>query len=193
MRRINEELTGRFYQLQGASELAQRLQAENADLKQQLSECRPQVQPTTILPVDHPKVTSLERKRTGRSNISEQVKQQLDSLGIQLNSTLTKALLSASEGTILDAISALKEALTDGDIDKPGGWLKAAIEQGWKPNGKIKVKSELEVFNQWYPKAKQKKLIQASQTTEEGVLIYTNDQQWIPFSKMLEQHPLETL
>ena len=74
MRRINEELTGRFYQLQGASELAQRLQAENADLKQQLSECRPQVQPTTILPVDHPKVTSLERKRTGRSNISEQVK-----------------------------------------------------------------------------------------------------------------------
>ena len=193
LRRINQELTGRFYQLQGASELAQRLQAENADLKQQLSESRPQVQPTTILPIAHPKVTSLEKKRTGRSNISEQVLQQLDSLGIQLNSTLTKALLSASEGTVLDAIEALKEALTDGDIDKPGGWLKAAIEKGWKPNGKIKVKSELKVFNQWYPKAKQKKLIQASQTTEEGVLIYTNDEEWIPFSKMLEQHPLETL
>ena len=168
LRRINEGLTGRLYQLQGASELAERLKAENADIKQQLEECRQQVQPTTILPVATSKVTSLEKKRTERSNISEQVKQQLDSLGIQLNSTLTKALLSVSSETVLDAIEAFKEALTDHNIEKPGAWLKRAIEQGWKPNGQGKIKPELEVFNEWYPKAKQKKLIQASQTTSIG-------------------------
>ena len=151
------------------------------------------MQQTTILPVAHPKVTLLQEKRTKRSNISEQVKQQLDSLGIQLNSTLNKVIKSTSESTILDAIEALKEALTNGDIDKPAGWLKQAIEQGWKPNSKSQIKSELEIFTQWYPKAKQKKLVRASQTTKEGIMIYTNDENWMPFSEMLTQYPLETL
>lgn len=79
------------------------------------------------------------------SNISDKVKQQLESLGIQLNSTLTKAIKSASEETVLDAIEALKEAISDGAVEKPGGWLKTAIEQGWKPNGKIQIKDRKSV------------------------------------------------
>lgn len=193
LRRVNEGLAGRVYHLQGADDLAQRLKVENAELKQQLEECRQQVQQSTIAPVENSKVTSLEKKRAGRSNISDKVKQQLDSLGIQLNSTLTKVIKSASEETVLDAIEALKEAISDGDVDKPGGWLKTAIEQGWKPNGKIQIKSELDLFTEWYPKAKQKRLIQASQTTKDGIMIYTNDEKWIPFSEMLSQYPLETL
>lgn len=193
LRRINEGLTGRLYQLQGVEELAQRFKSENADLKQQLTEYHKQVQQTTILPTAHPKVTLLQEKRTKCSNISEGVKQQLDSLGIQLNSTLNKVIKSASESTVLDAIEALKEALTNGEIDKPAGWLKRAIEQDWKPNGKSQIKSDLEIFTQWYPKAKQKKLVKASQTTKEGIMIYTNDEKWMPFSEMLTQYPLETL
>lgn len=193
LRRISEGLTGRLYQLQGADDLADRLKVENTELKLQLDECRQQVQQTTILAVDNPKVTSLDKKRTGRSNISEQVKQQIESLGIQLNSTLTKTIKSVSEETVLDAIEAFKEALTEGNVDKPGSWLKRAIEQGWKPNGKIKIKSELELFTEWYPKATQKKLIQASQNTKDGIMIYTNDEKWIPFSEMLIHYPLETL
>ncbi|WP_197036139.1 DUF6262 family protein, partial [Fischerella sp. PCC 9605] len=193
LRRVNEGLAGRVYHLQGADDLAQRLKAENAELKQQLEECRQQVQQPTIAPVENSKVTSLEKKRAGRSNISDKVKQQLDSLGIQLNSTLTKVIKSASEETVLDAIEAFKEAISDGDVDKPGGWLKTAIEQGWKPNGKIQIKSELDLFTEWYPKAKLHRLIQASQTTKDGIMIYTNDEKWIPFSEMLAQYPLETL
>ncbi|PMB24335.1 hypothetical protein CEN45_08390 [Fischerella thermalis CCMEE 5198] len=193
LRRVNEGLAGRVYHLQGADDLAQRLKAENAELKQQLEECRQQVQQPTIAPVENSKITSLEKKRAGRSNISDKVKQQLDSLGIQLNSTLTKVIKSASEETVLDAIEALKEAISDGDVDKPGGWLKTAIEQGWKPNGKIQIKSELDLFTEWYPKAKLHRLIQASQTTKDGIMIYTNDEKWIPFSEMLSQYPLETL
>jgi hypothetical protein len=193
LRRVNEGLAGRVYRLQGADDLAQRLKAENAELKHQLQECRQQVQQFTAVTVKNPKVTSLEKKRAGRSNISDQVKQQLESLGIQLNSTLSKAIKAASEETVLDAIEALKEAISDGGVDKPGGWLKTAIEQAWKPNGKIQIKSELDLFTEWYPKAKKKKLIQASQTTKDGIMIYTNDEKWIPFSEMLSQYPLETL
>lgn len=193
LRRINEVLAGRVYHLQGADDLAQRLKSENVELKQQLQECHQQVQQFTAVPVEHPKVASLEKKRAGRSNISDQVKQQLESLGIQSNSTLIKTIKASSEETVLDAIEALKEAFTDGDVDKPGGWLKTAIEQGWKPNGKIQIKSELDLFTEWYPKAKKKKLIQASQTTKDGIMIYTNDEKWIPFSEMLSQYPLETL
>lgn len=193
LRRVNEGLAGRVYHLQGADDLAQRLKAENAELKQQLEECRHSVQQPTTVPVENPKVKSLENKKAGRSNINDQVKQQLESLGIQLNSSLTKTIKLASEETILDAILALKEAISDGGVDKPGGWLKTAIEQGWKPNGKIQIKSELDLFTQWYPKAKQKKLVQASQATKEGIMIYTNDEKWIPFSEMLAQYPLETL
>ena len=193
LRRINEGLAGRVYHLQGADDLAQRLKAENAELKQQFQECRQQVQQFTAVPVENSKVALLEEKRAGRSNISDQVKQQLEFLGIQSNSTLTKTIFASSEETVLDAIEALKEAISDGGVDKPGGWLKTAIEQGWKPNGKIQIKSELDLFTEWYPKAKLHKLVQASQTTKDGIMIYSNDEKWIPFSEMLSQYPLETL
>jgi tRNA nucleotidyltransferase/poly(A) polymerase len=191
LRRINEGLTGRIYQLKGAEELADRLQVSYAELKQQFDEYQQQAQQTTTL--ENSKVASLDEKRTERLNITDQVKQLLQPLGIRLNSTLIKTIKSVREETVLDAIEALKEALNDGNIDKPAGWLKRAIELGWKPNGKINIKSELELFTEWYPKAKNKRLIQASQTTEDGIMIYTNNEEWVSFSQMLAKHPLETL
>jgi Family of unknown function (DUF6262) len=193
LRRINEGLTGRIYQLQGAEDLAERIKAENAQLIQQLLECRQQAQEIKVLPIDNLKVNTQENKIVGRLNINQQVQQQLDSLGIQLNKTLLQTIQTASESTVLDAIEAFKEALTDNDISKPGAWLKKAIEQAWKPNGKIHSKPQLEIFDEWYLKAKQKRLILASQTTKDGILIYTKDEQWIPFSEMLIRYPLETL
>ena len=191
LRRINEGLTGRIYQLKGAEELADRLQVSYAELKQQFDEYQQQAQQTTTL--ENSKVASLDEKRTEHLNITDQVKQLLQPLGIRLNSTLIKTIKSVREETVLDAIEALKEALNDGNIDKPAGWLKRAIELGWKPNGKINIKSELELFTEWYPKAKNKRLIQASQTTEDGIMIYTNNEEWVSFSQMLAKHPLETL
>lgn len=51
LRRANESLTGKLYQLQGASDLVERLRIENESLKQQLDEDRHQVeiQPDAIL------------------------------------------------------------------------------------------------------------------------------------------------
>lgn len=157
LRRVNEGLAGRVYHLQGADDLAQRLKventqlkSENAELKQQLEEARiSQVNLPVTLP-ENSKVASLDKTRAGRSNLSDIVKQQLDLIGIKLNATLTKTIKSASEETVLNAIEAFKEAMASSNIEKPGAWLKKAIEEGWIPNEEIGQQSELDVFKEWY-------------------------------------------
>ena len=94
--------------------------------------------------------------RAGQSNISDKIKQQLDEIGIKLNSTLTKTITSAAEDTVLNAITAFREAVASSNIEKPHAWLKRAIEAGRIPNEEIKQKSELNVFNQWYTLAQKK-------------------------------------
>jgi len=69
------------------------------------------------------------KKRTERLDISDKIKQ-LVALGIKLNSTLTKTINSASVEIVLGAIEALKEAMDNGDIQRPGGWLNTAIRDG---------------------------------------------------------------
>lgn len=148
------------------------------------------------LPVTLPensKVTSLDKKRAGRSDISDNVKQQLDLIRIKLNATLTKTMKSASEETVLNAIEAFKEAMASSNIEKPGAWLKKAIEEGWIPNEEIRQQSELDAFKEWYTLAYKKKLVLASQNTKDGIIVYTQDEQWIPFQEMLVKYPLSTL
>jgi integrase len=133
------------------------------------------------------------KKKAGRSDISSKVKQQLDLVEIKLNPTLTKVIKSAEEQTVLNAIEAFKEAMASSNIEKPGAWLKKAIEEGWLPNEQIKQKSELDIFKEWYALAQKKKLALASQNTKDGIIVYTNNEQWISFQEMLVKHPLSTL
>ncbi|WP_041555059.1 hypothetical protein [Nostoc sp. PCC 7524] len=142
---------------------------------------------------ENSKVTSLDKKRAGRSDISDHVKQQLDLIGIKLNPTLTKTIKSAEEDTVLNAIKAFKEAMASSNIEKPGAWLKKAIEEGWIKNEEIGQQSELDVFKEWYALAYKKKLILASQNTKDGIIVYTQDEQWISFQEMLVKYPLSTL
>ncbi|WP_290881054.1 hypothetical protein [Fischerella sp.] len=50
-----------------------------------------------------------------------------------------------------------------------------------------------DIFNEWYTLAKKKKLVLASQNTKYGIIVYTNEEQWIPFQEILVKHPLSTL
>jgi cell division protein ZapA (FtsZ GTPase activity inhibitor) len=201
LRRVNEGIAGRLYHLQGADDLAERLKveniqlkAENSELKRQLVECRQGVDSNlSVASQDNFKVASLAQKRAGQSDISDKIEQQLDELGIKPNSTLTRTIKSAAEDTVLNAIKAFREAVASSNIEKPGAWLKRAIEGGWIPNEEIQQESELNVFNQWYALAQKKKLVLASQNTKSGIMIYTNDEKWIPFQEMLVKHPLSTL
>lgn len=189
LRRANEVLTGRLYQFQSSSDLAERLKKENESLQiqvkellQRLQECEAKL-PQKVTPITQAK----------RANISDQVQNQLAAVGIQLNSTLNKAIKSAYTETVLDAIEAYKEALATGKVERPGAWLKQAIEEQWKPNDTVQAKSEQEKFNEWFPLAQNKGLVLASQKGKNGIEVYTSDEQWIPFAEILNQHPLTTL
>ncbi len=133
LRRTNESLAGKLYQLQGASELAERFKNENELLKQQLESCRAMIQ--EVPSVEEPKVTSLENKRQQKAEITDSIKSELALLGIKLNSTLSKTIRATSPSVVEDAIAAYKQALELGEvINSPGGWLKSAIENGWTKN-----------------------------------------------------------
>jgi hypothetical protein len=127
LRKINESLTGRLYQLQGSQNLAERLRAENTDLKKQLEECRSRH--PAAPPTDNPKVTPIDKGKT--RGITDQIKDELDRLGIKLNSTLTRKIKTADEETVLNALAALEEAMGSGNVRNVSGFLVRAITEGW--------------------------------------------------------------
>jgi len=73
------------------------------------------------------------------------MKSSSSSVEVPLNSTLTKTIKSASEEIVLNAIEAFKEAMVTDNIEKPGAWLKAAIEDGAKMNRALKQQLGLQV------------------------------------------------
>jgi myosin heavy subunit len=189
LKKINQALTGKLYQLQSADNLAERLKLENESLRQQvteltqsLTECRANI-PQKVTPITEAK----------RSQVSDRLKTALTAARIQLNPTLTKVIKAAKEEIVLSAIEAYKEAIAGGSIDRPGGWLKRAIEEEWKPNGAVQAKTELEIFNEWFSLAKKKGLVMASQQTKDGIIVCSSKGEWLPFGEMLTLHPLDTL
>jgi predicted RNase H-like nuclease (RuvC/YqgF family) len=187
----NDALAGRLYQLQEYHDIAQRLRVENQSLReqvrslqQQLSECEANI-PQKVVPFSKAKKTT----------ISERIEQELKVVGVTLNQTLTKTIKDSDEETVLDAIFALKEAMETESIKRAGGWLRRAIEQGWKPNRSITntTKAEKETFTEWFTLARKKGLVLASQNSKNGILVYTKEEEWIPFSEMYSKHPLATL
>ena len=109
------------------------LRLENLKLKEQLNAHSVSNSPEqSVAPKS--KVTSLTDKRVVQSVVSDNIKAQLAELKISLNSTLTKTIKSASEELVLNAIEALKEAMANGGVPRPGGWLNKAIQEGWTKN-----------------------------------------------------------
>jgi hypothetical protein len=128
LRKINESLTGRVYQLQSSQNLAERLRAENAELKKQLEECRSRY--PAELPTGNPKVTPIDKGKT--RGITDRIKDELDRLDIKLNSTLTRKIKAAAdEERVLNAIAALEEARRSGNVRNAIGFLVRAITEGW--------------------------------------------------------------
>ncbi len=121
LRRKNEALAGQVYRVHHLQEQVERQQQTIEDLQARLTEADEQKSVA--------KITSISSKR--KVSLAKKVKAELDSLDIKLNSTLTKKINAATEGTVLTAIEALKDQLKRGEIKNPGGWLAKAIENGW--------------------------------------------------------------
>ena len=137
LKRKCEALAGQVYRAHHFQAQIERLQQENEDLRAKLGE---QEIAEKVTPIDKkrrstedgfPDPEDCDKKRKPKSVISDKVQSELDKLGIELNSTLTKTIKSALESTVLDAIEALKHQLTKQDISSAGGWLNKAIKEGW--------------------------------------------------------------
>ncbi len=140
------------------------------------------------------KVTLLADKRAAQSTVSDNIKAQLAELRISLNPTLTKTINSASEQLVISAIEALKEAMANGDVSRPGGWLTRAIQEGWMPSLKHLHACDHDIFNEWFNLAKKQGLIMASTKGDDGKLyVCSRDGSSLPFEQMLAEHPLALL
>lgn len=183
LKRKNEALAGQVYRVHYLEEQLKRQEDTIKTLETRLKEITAQSMQDKVIP--------LKVKQQGE--ISDKISSHLEAAGIQLNTTLSKTIKAASEEVVLDAIEAYKEALAADNIERPGAWLKTAIEQGWKPNEAVQAKSELDIFDEWFPLAKKKGLVIASQQEKGSIIIYTSEGKWIPFVKMLKEYPLESL
>ncbi|HCF26050.1 MAG TPA: hypothetical protein DEV81_02235 [Cyanobacteria bacterium UBA11049] len=196
-----EEILGRSIyadeQAERYKKEAEVLKVKNAELEQQLEECRCCKVEAPVSPPHNSKVTSLKQNRMGQSGISDKIKQQQVALGIQLNSTLTKTIKStASEEIVLFAIQALSEAIERGNIENPGGWLNAAIKDGWMPSEKHLPgeKTERDIFKEWFDLAYKKRLVLAATKGDDGQMyVYTIDGAPLSFKQMLSDYPIEKL
>jgi hypothetical protein len=129
--------------------------------------------------------------------VSAEIQAALDKLGLKLNPTLAQTMQSVSCETVLTAIAALEQAMTTDNIERPGGWLKRAIEQSWEPNRPLYQNTPIrsaKAFSQWFNLAKSQGLVVASMKAEDGK-IYVFDPQGVRhlFTEMLAEYPLERL
>lgn len=173
-RKANESLTGRLYQLQDSSNLAERLKAENARLveenqrlqseltsaKEELEECQ------TELRNANPKVVSIDSLRKAGSqeevshpspNLPEEeisnpeesiydlIKPRLKEVGIRLSKKLNELIDSLQKEEVLNALSAVEEYLATGkQVKSKAGLFRKALEEKWTPN----LTDEERQFNQ---------------------------------------------
>ncbi|WP_373545616.1 DUF6262 family protein [Chamaesiphon sp.] len=132
LRRANEAITGRLHQVQGSNDLTEQLKKENESLKiriQNLIEQLKAYEGISSGSIAQSNVTPIGQG--AKSSVSTAIKTELEQLNISLNSTLTKRIKAATEERVLAAITALKDQLTRGEVTNPGGWLAAAIQDGW--------------------------------------------------------------
>jgi hypothetical protein len=142
------------------------------------------------------KLLHLNRSST-RPLVHHEIQIALDKIGFKLNPTLAKMMQSVSIETVLTAIAALEQAMTTGNIERPGGWLKRAIEQSWEPNKPLAQTTQIssaKAFSQWFNLARNQGLVVASLKAEDGQ-IYVFDPQGVRrlFTEMFAEYPLENL
>lgn len=129
LRKANEGMAGRLYQLQDMQVMVERVKGENQDLKRQITDLGKGSEKAISNPISPSNVTPISQGV--KSSVSDAIKTELEQLNISLNSTLTKRIKVTTEERVLAAINALKEQLPKGEITNPGGWLATAIQDGW--------------------------------------------------------------
>jgi Family of unknown function (DUF6262) len=204
LRQQNEAIYGRLCQLQVVQEQVEALKLQNTSLKtendwlkQQSAQSRPDSENAiSFLATASPPVSLPAIRETARSEIPASVQAALAKVGLQLNPTLSRTIRTVPEATVLKAIDALQEAMAAGTIERPGGWLKRAIEESWQPNetSSPQLDPDISLFNQWFDLARTQGIVAASLQGEDGQMwVFDREGVRYAFEQMLVMHPLEQL
>lgn len=163
LRQQNQVFAGYLLRVRELEKQVQRLEAENRRLKQTLP------QPFS----------------------QGEIETQLDVLGVRLNSTLQSLISTAPQGIVISAFQALKEAQMKGVVNNPGGFLHAAISDGWQPNDNPDAAIEKTQFNQWWSRAYDQGLVKAATQIDGIQHVLTADDQWLPFDDAYSRYPMD--
>lgn len=166
LREQNEVAYGQVIQVRELKKKIEQLKAENEQLKSTGDKTVKGNQPT--------------RPVTKDTLINE-----IEAVGVRMNSTIHGLVEKAPEGVIRAAIKALEERIQSGKVDNPGGFLNFAIRKAWTPNTILQTTEELTIFNQWWPVAYKRGLVIASEQVEGVIYIYTSKGERIPFSNVI--------
>jgi regulator of replication initiation timing len=191
----NRAIYGRICQLQDIQQKLEALKTQNASLKAENEWLKQQLEQSVL--ANQSVILPTSNSKGLPSEITDQIQEALADIELKINSTLAKTIRSTPEATVLVAIDALKEAMMAGTIERPGGWLKRAIEECWNPNATLHQQTEpnpTSIFKQWFDLARAKGLVVASMKGEDEQ-IYVFDQEGIryPFVQMLGRYPIELL
>lgn len=193
LRNINEGLAGRVFRMSELEAMGERQQEYIKGLEEQLKACESRHSiptPLPTMPANDPKVTPIDKGKRNKSEIPESVKLKLEALLIPLNTTLSKAIKSVSEKITLDAIEAFEEATLTDHIEKPGAWIKAAIENGWRKNELRSCETATGTtneFSEWFELAKAQGVVRTRRETEEGLMIEDNTGRWEPWESFVKR------
>lgn len=132
-------------------------------------------------------ITSLASKRS-KGEVSNTIRDELDALGIKLNSTLASKIQNSSEEAVLTAIAALKEQLQTTVVRSPGGWLSTALDDNvpWEPNQPLGQETDpADLFSEWYDLAREFGLVIASRREDDGSFwVQESTRQWVSFTEI---------
>ncbi|MEA5596829.1 DUF6262 family protein [Rivularia sp. UHCC 0363] len=165
LRQANQSLAGRVFELEEYENTVKRFREHNQKLSTQiekLSEENSQLKNklATLNLGAIKKVTSSHTKqKRPHIPVPNSVKMELANLGISINSTLRKLIRQNPEEITLEAIEALKYALSTQVIKNPAGWLAEGIKNRWKKSETHTQETQNEElvfpkgFEEWYIQA----------------------------------------
>ncbi len=157
-RRMNKELLAQAAQVVGLEDEVKLLRTVIKDLKAPSPTAQEKVvnSPVQNLPAHGDNVVPINAKTSKNSkdelksqqfSFMEQVENELSSLNISFNETFKKQIKSKPESVVINAIEALKEAISEGTkIENLSKWLYAAIKKESEPNKKPKPTSNYHII-----------------------------------------------
>lgn len=125
---------------------------------------------------------------------------EVEAIGIQMNPQLAATILQYGLERVKSAIALVRERRKNSKVKNPAGLLTAAIKQGWKSSS---VNSEVDhrsgdaslpsEFNEWYGLAYKLGIVRASQFIDGVLCVYTNLDEWEPYSALSVAFSLQKL